>query len=77
MLGRILASALLFILLFPVINASAKDSVVRKIIDGNTVQLETGEIVKYIGVAAPEMNRKEGPEFYARQAVNNDKNWFS
>ena len=73
MLRRTIASALLFIFLLPAINVCAKDSVVRKIIDGNTVQLETGEIVKYIGVAAPEMNRKEGPEFYARQAVNYNK----
>jgi len=73
MLGRIIASALFIVLLFPVINVSAKDYVVRKIIDGSTVQLESGEIVKYIGVITPDMNKKEGPEFYARQAVNYNK----
>lgn len=73
MLGRFVVSALLLIFMLPAINVSARDTVVRKIIDGNTVQLESGEIIKYIGVAAPEMNRKEGPEFYARQAVNYNK----
>ncbi len=73
MLRRLIASALFIALLLPAIPLFARDTVVRKIIDGNTVQLETGEIVKYIGVAAPEMNKKEGPEFYARQAVNYNK----
>ncbi len=40
-----------------------------KIIDGNTIKLDTGEIVKYIGVEAPDLYQKdEGPEFFARQA---------
>ncbi len=73
MLRRTIASALFVLFLFPAINAFAKDYVVRKIIDGNTIQLESGEIVKYIGVTAPDMNKKEGPEFYAKQAVGYNK----
>jgi endonuclease YncB( thermonuclease family) len=60
-------------LVLPFTPALAKDYVVRKIIDGDTVQLESGEIVRYIGVATPELNRKEGAEFYARQAVAYNK----
>ena len=73
MLRKILVSALFILFLFPVIDVSAKDYVVRKIINGNTVQLESGEIIKYIGADVPDMNKKEGPEFYARQAVNYNK----
>ncbi|MEN6617777.1 MAG: thermonuclease family protein [Syntrophorhabdus sp.] len=74
MLRRIIASAILIALCLPFTVAFAKDYVVRKIIDGSTVQLESGEIVKYIGVAAPELNRKEGgAEFYARQSVYANK----
>ncbi len=74
MLRRYVALALLAALIFPFSVALAKDYVVRKIIDGDTVQLESGEIVRYIGVATPELNRKEGgAEFYARQAVGYNK----
>lgn len=46
-----------------------KEYVVRKVIDGNTIQLDTGEIVKYIGIETPELNLKEGgSEFFAKQA---------
>jgi micrococcal nuclease len=49
--------------------AHGKEYVVNKIINGDTIQLDTGEIVKYIGIEAPEFNMKEGgPEFFARQA---------
>jgi micrococcal nuclease len=73
MLIRYIVSVLLVALILPLSVALARDSVVRKIINGDTVQLETGEIVRYIGVAAPELNRKEGAEFYARQAVAYNK----
>ncbi len=73
MLRKSIALALL-ILVFPFSFAFAKDYVVRKIIDGDTVQLDSGEIIKYIGVATPELNRKEGgAEFYARQAIGYNK----
>lgn len=74
MFRRYVALALLVTLVFPFSSAFAKDYVVRKIINGDTVQLESGETVRYIGVATPELNRKEGgAEFYARQAVRYNK----
>lgn len=54
--------------------ADSKDYVVRKIIDGDTIQLDTGETVKYLGIEAPKLNTKEGgPEFYARDAARYNK----
>jgi micrococcal nuclease len=51
-----------------------KDYVVRKVIDGDTVQLESGEIVRYIGIDAPELYVKEGgSEFFAREATKYNK----
>ena len=74
MLRRSFALALLVTVIFPFSFAFAKDYVVRKIIDGNTIQLESGETVRYIGVAPPDLNRKEGgAEFYARQTVGYNK----
>jgi micrococcal nuclease len=47
-----------------------KEYVVSKVIDGDTIQLDNGETVKYIGIETPELNLKEGgSEFFARQAV--------
>jgi micrococcal nuclease len=55
-------------------NSYGKDYVVRKILDGDTIQLETGEIVRYIGVDAPELYLKEGgSEFFAREALKQNK----
>jgi len=55
-------------------NIFAKEYVVKKIIDGDTVQLETGEIVRYLGIDAPELFVKErGAEFYAREAARYNK----
>jgi len=49
--------------------ANSKEYIVNKIISGDTIQLDTGEIVKYIGIETPELNLKEGgSEFFARQA---------
>jgi len=52
----------------------AKDYVVTKIIDGDTVQLESGEIVRYLGIDTPEIATKDsGPEFYSREAARYNK----
>jgi len=49
-------------------NVYAKDYVVKKVIDGDTVQLDTGETVRYLGIDAPEVFTKGGgAEFYARE----------
>jgi micrococcal nuclease len=54
--------------------AYSKEYVVNKIINGDTVQLDTGEIVKYIGIETPELNLKEGgSEFFAKQASRHNQ----
>jgi micrococcal nuclease len=51
-----------------------REYVVRKIIDGDTVQLETGETVRYLGIDAPELFAKDGgSEFYAKEAARYNK----
>lgn len=48
----------------------AKEYLVKKVIDGDTIQLDTGETIRYIGIDAPELFRKKGGnEFYAREAA--------
>ena len=45
-----------------------------KVIDGDTVMLENGDIVRYLGIDAPPLKKSEGgPEFYAREAVRQNK----
>lgn len=42
---------------------------VRRVVDGDTVVLSTGERVRYIGVDTPELHHPRKPvEFYAREA---------
>jgi len=63
-----------FIVFFLSHNVYAKDYVVKKVIDGDTVQLDTGETVRYLGIDAPEVFTKEGgAEFYAREATRYNK----
>jgi micrococcal nuclease len=51
-----------------------KEYIVRKVIDGDTIQLETGEIVRYLGIDAPEMYLKEGGrEFFAGEAARQNR----
>jgi micrococcal nuclease len=71
----LLLIALVF-LIFPVSTLYAKDgeSVVTKIIDGDTVMLENGDTVKYLGIIAPRLKKNEGgPEFFAREAARQNK----
>lgn len=37
-----------------------QEAVVRRVIDGDTIELATGQLVRYIGVDTPEVRRKEG-----------------
>ncbi|MDD5009230.1 MAG: thermonuclease family protein, partial [Syntrophorhabdaceae bacterium] len=63
--------ALSFLLPAP---AFSKDYVVRKVIDGDTIQLDTGETVRYLGIEAPRLKTKEGgAEFYAKEALKYNK----
>jgi micrococcal nuclease len=52
-----------------------KEYLVSKVIDGDTIQLESGETVRYLGIDAPELYRKKegGPEFFAREAMRYNK----
>lgn len=48
---------------------------VRHVIDGDTIELTDGRLVRYIGIDAPEVRRRDGehwvvdPEPYAREAA--------
>ncbi len=48
---------------------------VRRVIDGDTVELRDGRLVRYIGIDAPEVRRRDGeqwvvdPEPYGREAA--------
>jgi micrococcal nuclease len=74
---RLLVAIALAFVLFAVFPAQAKENefLVTKIIDGDTVMLENGDIVRYLGINAPSIKKSEGgPEFYAREAVRQNKN---
>jgi endonuclease YncB( thermonuclease family) len=54
--------------------AGEKEFVVTKVIDGNTIVLENGDIVRYIGIDAPHLKKNEGgPQFFAREAARFNK----
>ncbi|MBP8625100.1 MAG: thermonuclease family protein [Syntrophorhabdales bacterium] len=74
-MNRAILSVIFFVCLF-IVSPSlyGKEYTVSKVIDGDTIQLETGEIVRYIGVDAPELKTKNSvPEFYAKEAARFNK----
>ncbi len=74
MLKKLIAFAVFLAMALSFNNVIAKEYVVRKVVDGDTIQLDSGETVKYIGVLAPDLNRREGgPEFYAKTAARFNK----
>lgn len=54
---------------------------VTRAIDGDTIKLATGELVRYIGVDAPETRRRVGdrwaedPEPFGREAAEANRRW--
>jgi endonuclease YncB( thermonuclease family) len=72
---RLLAIALIFFALCSSPGqAREKESVVTKVIDGNTIMLENGDIVRYLGIDAPHLKKSEGgPQFYSREAAKFNK----
>ena len=48
-----------------------QEYLVTKTVDGDTVVLETGEVVRYIGIDAPETSK--GEECFATQSTNKNK----
>ncbi len=64
----IFITTLCVLLCFP-FAVRAKDYTVTRVINGHTVQLDSGETVKYLGVETPSLNVKDGSsEFFAREA---------
>jgi micrococcal nuclease len=54
--------------------AKEQEYPVSKVIDGDTILLENGTVVHYIGVNAPQLKGKEGGgEFFAREAFRENK----
>lgn len=53
---------------------ASREAVVRRVIDGDTVELADGRLLRYIGVDTPEVRRRAGngwvvdPEPYAQEA---------
>ncbi|OPX97597.1 MAG: SPBc2 prophage-derived endonuclease YokF precursor [Syntrophorhabdus sp. PtaU1.Bin002] len=73
-MNRLTVALSLFLALVCVGLSYGKDYVVRKVIDGDTIQLESGETVRYIGIDAPELYIKDGgAEFFAREAARYNK----
>ena len=65
-------NAAIFLLLLAVFSAPCfgKEYTVSKVIDGDSIVLETGEQVRYLGIDAPELGKQGGgPQFYAKEAA--------
>ena len=52
-----------------------EEHLVTKVIDGDTIVLDNGEVVRYIGIDAPEIraHSKDGPDCYALEAKARNK----
>ena len=48
-----------------------ENSLVTKVIDGDTIILESGEVVRYIGIDAPEISRSE--ECFSQESTDKNK----
>ncbi len=49
--------------------AQAQTHIVKRVIDGDTIQLNNGEIVRLIGVDTPETKHPQKPvEYYGKEA---------
>ncbi len=57
------------------------DVLVTRVIDGDTIELENGELVRYIGIDAPETRRRVGdqwvedPEPFGQEATEMNRRW--
>jgi micrococcal nuclease len=73
---RLLTMAALVVFMIPAHSSQSKEQeyLVTKIIDGDTVLLENGSTVRYLGVAPPHLHKgKVEAEFFAREAVRENK----
>ncbi|MFH1854582.1 MAG: thermonuclease family protein [Candidatus Omnitrophota bacterium] len=71
----VMAAAVLFFRAFRCLNScSDEDVLVSRVIDGDTIELSDGRMVRYIGIDTPELREKEGagwvykPSPYAEKA---------
>lgn len=56
------------------INVSTQSAVVKRVIDGDTVELENGQVVRYIGVDTPELHDpRKKVECFAQEAAEFNK----
>lgn len=73
---RLLTIGALILLMMPAYSGQSKEQeyLVTKVIDGDTVLLENGSVVRYLGIAAPHLHKgKVEAEFFAREAVRENK----
>ena len=74
---RIIAIAALIILfILPLRPSQAKEQeyLVTKVLAGDTIVLENGSVVRYLGINAPQLRGKEGGgDFFAREAFRQNK----
>jgi len=70
----VIAALILFILPLRLTLAKEQEYLVSKVIDGDTILLENGSVVHYLGANAPQLKGKEGGgEFFAREALRENK----
>jgi len=69
----VIAALILSILPWGPSLAKEQEYPVSKVIDGDTILLENGTIVHYIGVNAPQLKGEGGSEFFAREALRENK----
>ena len=55
------------------LNQTNKKILVSRVIDGDTIELNTGEKLRYIGIDTPEINFGKDPECFAIQAKEFNK----
>lgn len=55
------------------LNKSYSKIIVSKVIDGDTIELNTGERLRYIGIDTPEIKYGKEPECFAQQAKEFNK----
>jgi len=72
---RILVITLVLLALCPLgLEAKEKEYMVAKVIDGDAIVLENGEVVHYLGIEAPHLKKNEGgPQFFSREAAKFNK----
>jgi endonuclease YncB( thermonuclease family) len=67
-------SLIIFVLCLSLSEAKENEFVVTKVLDGDTVVLDSGDTVRYLGVEAPHLKKSEGgSQFYSREALRFNK----